>query len=288
MDLSDKEWGIVLAGGGGKGSYQIGVMRALEEMGIMDYVTAISGSSVGALNAILYAYAEVKLAMDVWEEISPRQFLGISPEMIDLKEGLVKRDGLNDIFDKYIDFDRIRMNEKTVYANVTDYGPDGKSAPKSRYLRLNYRPVEEIRDILLASSALPIIYEPIRIDGKVCRDGGLTDNLPIAPLYIEGIRNFIVVGLSKNTDIPYEKYADAEFILIKPKQDIGEFWDGTLDFTSEGAKVRMEIGYIDAIRELDKSTYDKIKFDEKYRYLESTIQKEIDQINNLMNKYTGE
>lgn len=52
-DFSKDEWGLVLAGGGGKGAYQAGAFKALWEYGIQDYITAVSGASVGALNAVL-------------------------------------------------------------------------------------------------------------------------------------------------------------------------------------------------------------------------------------------
>ena len=43
--------GLVLEGGGGKGSYQIGVLKAIRELGLEKKIVAVSGTSVGALNA---------------------------------------------------------------------------------------------------------------------------------------------------------------------------------------------------------------------------------------------
>ena len=43
--------GLVLAGGGGKGAYQVGVLKMLQEQGLLEDVTAISGASIGAVNA---------------------------------------------------------------------------------------------------------------------------------------------------------------------------------------------------------------------------------------------
>ena len=40
--------GLVLAGGGGKGAYEIGVWQALRDLGLEQSVTAVSGTSVGA------------------------------------------------------------------------------------------------------------------------------------------------------------------------------------------------------------------------------------------------
>ena len=47
--------GLVLSGGGAKGAYEVGVWQALEEAGVASNITAISGTSVGALNAALFA-----------------------------------------------------------------------------------------------------------------------------------------------------------------------------------------------------------------------------------------
>lgn len=305
-DFSKNEWGLVLAGGGGKGAYQIGAFRALREKGVDDYITAVSGVSVGALNLVLFAYNDQKMAEDVWKNISPKQFLEVDPELIDFKEGLMSRDGLTEILDNYIDMEIIRKNERRLYVTLTEVDAQGKAqSGLAKYFSLNYQGDKRIRDLLLASSALPIIYEPVEIDGKLYKDGGLKDNLPIAPLYAEGLRHFIVVGLSPDTKIDYDRFPGAEFVFIKPGKNIGGFWDGTLDFTSDGARTRMEIGYKDALRALEFSDkdmgdennrimyetsevndYNNIIFEYRKGRLEKEVGDEMDKINKLMEKYT--
>ncbi len=301
-NFSEHEWGLVLAGGGGKGAYQAGVFKALEQYGISDMITAVSGASVGALNMVLFDNSDAKLAEKIWSDISPEQFLQIDEKLIDFREGFVSREGLLNIVDKYIDMEQLRNSQRRLYVSVTEYDDNGGGEGIARYFSLNYRPDEEIKKILLASSALPIIYSPVEIGGKMYRDGGIKDNLPIMPLYIEGIRNFIVVGMSPETKINYEKYPDAKFIFIKPHKSIGDFIDGTLDFSSTGAKLRMELGYLDGVRELSfygrddaesKQQYmmsvnsDYLNFEYKTRHtrLENTINSEMNKINDLFNKY---
>ena len=46
---------VVLSGGGSKGAYQIGVWKYLEECGLAQHICAVSGTSVGALNAALFS-----------------------------------------------------------------------------------------------------------------------------------------------------------------------------------------------------------------------------------------
>ena len=76
--------GLVLAGGGGKGAYQIGVWKYLHECGLDRYVRAVSGTSVGSLNAALFASGDFQRAEDLWLNIQPSQIL--SPRKVSLSE----------------------------------------------------------------------------------------------------------------------------------------------------------------------------------------------------------
>lgn len=51
--------GLVLSGGGGKGAYEIGVWKALDEYGVTPNIGAISGTSVGALNSALFPVCKI-------------------------------------------------------------------------------------------------------------------------------------------------------------------------------------------------------------------------------------
>ncbi len=243
-----KPTGLVLNGGGGKGAYQIGAFKALREAGLNDLVTAVSGTSVGALNMCLFRYDDGTVGEDIWNHISPQQFVEPDLELLDGKEGFVNREGLIDIIDGYIDLNKIRNNPLDLYATVTEFDSNGGGEPKARYLKLNGRPNDEIKQILLISSAMPLIYEPIVMNGLVYKDGGITDNLPVKPLYDMGIRQFIVILLSKYTQVPEQEFPDAEFLVIRPSKDLGNTITGTLDFTAKGAKERMALGYLDASR----------------------------------------
>jgi NTE family protein len=60
--------GIALSGGGGKGAYQVGVLRVLRAAGVSPDV--IAGTSVGAINATLLCLDEIEVAADFWNTIS--------------------------------------------------------------------------------------------------------------------------------------------------------------------------------------------------------------------------
>ena len=64
--------GIVFEGGGGKGAFQIGVWNALRELNLEQYITTISGTSVGALNAALLFQGNYANAERIWNSIRYR------------------------------------------------------------------------------------------------------------------------------------------------------------------------------------------------------------------------
>ena len=88
----------------------------------------------------------------------------------------------------------------------------------------------DVKQILLASTSLPVIYESVTIGETTYRDGGLADNSPVKPLYDAGIRQFILIGMAAGKTFDTSKWPDASFITLYPSRDIGDLIDGTLDF----------------------------------------------------------
>ena len=69
---STPDIGLVLCGGGGRGAYQTGVWQALNELGLDRYINGVSGTSVGALNAALFACGDIVLAENIWTSLRRR------------------------------------------------------------------------------------------------------------------------------------------------------------------------------------------------------------------------
>lgn len=66
---SDEALGLVLSGGGAKGAYEVGVWQELVEQGLYKRVAAISGTSVGAINASMFAaVVETNKCASLWYE----------------------------------------------------------------------------------------------------------------------------------------------------------------------------------------------------------------------------
>lgn len=74
----ENEIGLVLSGGGAKGAFQVGVLQAMKEEGLLPYVTAVSGTSAGALNAALLLNVDADEMEKVWKEFTFWDFIGVS------------------------------------------------------------------------------------------------------------------------------------------------------------------------------------------------------------------
>ena len=75
VSLKFNKLGLVFSGGGAKGAYQIGVWKALKELGIDKQVKAISGTSVGALNAALFCQGNYEAAEELWLGLTKSKIL---------------------------------------------------------------------------------------------------------------------------------------------------------------------------------------------------------------------
>ena len=69
---------LVLAGGGAKGSYQIGVWRALQELDWTPDI--ITGASVGTLNGCLFTMGKIQEAEDLWRSLEIHDVLEVPPQ----------------------------------------------------------------------------------------------------------------------------------------------------------------------------------------------------------------
>ena len=260
--------GLILTGGGGKGAYQVGVWKAIREYGIDKSITHVAGTSIGALNAVLFAQGDYELAERIWLNISPDQVLTINnktlkhileisafPLSVEKKmwtfltsffdKGIFSREGLEKLISQNIDLSYISCSSLKVYVAAVQ-----QNNLSIKYFNLNGATVKKIKKILLASSALPVIFNPENIDGIDYIDGGIIDNIPVQPLYDAGVRNFIVMHLAINNAIDYGKFKDANIIEIVPANDLGNLFTGTMNFNPECTKKRLQEGYEDTIKVL--------------------------------------
>ncbi len=257
MIENKRKLGLVLAGGGGKGAYQIGVWKYLHEIGLDSAFSVVSGTSVGALNAVLFANGDIELAERIWTEQIETRILSDNTNRIFegdsfnfgtifgniITNGLFSRDGLCDIINREIDLNFFRSCKKHVYATCTRL-PDMTGVP----FLLNNLNKETCIQALLATSAIPGVFKPERVESGLYYDGGIVpkNNIPVLPVEEELCSHVVVIPLNRESEVKFHSLSDSDVTIIRPSADLGNLLGGTLNFTSEKARTLIALGYSDA------------------------------------------
>ena len=253
-------YGLVLEGGGAKGSYHVGVYKALLEEGIP--IGGVAGTSIGALNGAMIVQGDFEICLKLWESISYSKIIGANDEEIErltrLRLGreellllaqklklLITDKGFDispfkRMLDKYVDEDKLRSSEMDfglVTFNLSDLKPV--------QLFKEQIPYGEMKNYLLASSYLPI-FRFERLNGKLYLDGGIYDNLPFRMLIGKGYDRLIVVRTHLDARTREILPHGLEAIIIEPSEDIGR----TFNYDKETVRHNIKLGYYDALRQL--------------------------------------
>ena len=78
---------VVLSGGGYRGGYEVGVWRALRELGLDFQI--VTGTSVGSLNGLMMVQGDYEKAVEMWKALTPEQVMNLTlPETARKAEGL--------------------------------------------------------------------------------------------------------------------------------------------------------------------------------------------------------
>lgn len=267
--------GLVLAGGGAKGAYQVGVLEYLAEAGVR--LAAVAGASIGALNASVVAAAPdlaaaaARLAA-VWDETG-RAAGAVSPGIGDLLTAnpVTRPEFLERLLRRHVDLTELRAGLPlwvSVYPSPRPPAglPDAgwfvdtvlvDASARCQWLHVNSLPQEEMHEALCASAALPLIMPPRTVGGVRYRDGGIADNTPIRALLAHAPCDlFIVVHLTRGILWDARDYAPGQILEIRPEKSLSA--DGILggvgamlDFTSGRAAALRRQGYHDTGRVLE-------------------------------------
>ena len=262
MELKSKEYAIALEGGGAKGAYQIGVWQALREAGIK--ITAVAGTSVGALNGAMMCMDRFELAYDIWSNMKLTDVVAVEPEheaelkklvsgtaefsdiheLMERAKEIIKNRGLDisplrALVDRMVDAEQMKNSPVEFFITTVSL-----SDMKAMDVKLNGLGHDEICNMLIASAYHPSFrQEPL--GGKHYADGGLVDNLPILPLVQNGYKDIIAVripgiGVERRFKLP--KDVNVAYI------DTDSYLGGVLNFEAEQSKRNLKIGYYDAMR----------------------------------------
>lgn len=282
---------LVLSGGGSRGSFQIGVLKALKKLNIK--IDMVIGTSAGALNAAMIATGSPDIAEQLWlstaskeifdldtdmpdiinsikEKLNidddtfgnlslpPDQFMGFARDII--SQGGVSSDGMKNLIKKYVNEDKIRKNSMEFGLVTAEY----PSLAGYKLMKEDI-PQGQLGDYVQASASCFPFMQYCEIDDKRFIDGGFCDNLPVGMALEQGAKRIIAVNLEAvgkvhNKDLDIAQMT-TDFYHIKSSFDLGNF----LNFDPIQAQLNMEYGYLETMKAFHKLD------GEKYFFKKNTI-----------------
>lgn len=259
-----KKTALVLGGGGSRGAYEIGVWKALNELGIK--IDIVTGTSVGAINGALVAQGDLEIAEKLWKELETQMVfdvegndaLSYAKEII--AHGGAGTDGLKKLLTDTISEEKVR-NSHVEYGLTTVSIPD----LKPHELLKEEIPEEQLIKYIMASAACFPASKFTEIDGKRFIDGGYSDNIPIKLALEAGAERVIAVnldavGIIKKADM---KKVD-DLTIVEPRWNLGNF----LVFDKQNSSRIIQLGYLNTMKVMgrhdgERYTFHKGEFDDK-------------------------
>ena len=305
--------GLVLTGGGARGAYEIGVWKAICELGLDKRIVAISGTSVGGINAAIFGSVRDPAQCErLWSETIGSAFVVNTN-----KVGGAIQDWLNDL-DKALDDRVVKRRRSGAEAEADDFwgaaidsgfmaldravvavsnsvsgtafakgicdprklraamvrslpvGVGGlfEPSPSVYVTALKKRNLERVEfvlngmykwkavECLMATSAIPVVFDSVNINGDEYIDGGYEakggDNVPIGPIRDRHpeVKIVIVVYLRSQNRIKRRlsrvDFPKGRIVEIMPSSDIGGLL-GAINASELKSSELMGLGYQDAV-----------------------------------------
>ncbi|HEY5622900.1 MAG TPA: patatin-like phospholipase family protein, partial [Gammaproteobacteria bacterium] len=226
---------LILPGAGARGAYQVGALKAIAEMlpdNEPNPFGVISGTSAGAINSAVLAsrashFATAVAEMDyVWSNFeasqvyrtdswtmlktslhwfsalmfrgmgsrNPRFLLDSSP-LRELLTANIKFSNIQRSIDRgHLDALAITASAYTSARSVTFFQGREEMRPWARVRRIG-RPAKIELEHLLASAAVPFVFEPVRIGGEYYGDGAMRHRAPLSSAIHLGADRMLVIGV---------------------------------------------------------------------------------------------
>lgn len=250
------ETALVLGGGGAKGAYEIGAIAALEELGIR--AGSVYGTSVGALNAAMYAQGAMDRAQALWENLQLSDVVSA--------ESLSIADDAENLFDhpeKLLDFITRYAQHKGIdvapldrmLASFVDENAVRRSTVRLGVVTTRFPTLIEVQkriedmepgslsDWLMASASCFPLFPMKTIGGERYIDGGFCNNTPVEMAVRYGARHIIAIDIGRNPSHTQYK-TRPNITYIRTVHPLG----GLLTFDPALSARNRTLGYIDTLR----------------------------------------
>jgi NTE family protein len=187
--VNEMRTAFVFAGGGSLAAVQVGMLDALTADGTRpDFVV---GSSAGAINAAYFVGAPDSLGIarlkQLWIDVRRRDIMPLSVQaivsmLIFRRSSLVSVEGIRKLLETHLRYGDIEHAALPLHIVTTD-------SQLGNEVVLSSGPVVEA---VLASAAIPGIFAPVSIGGRLLVDGGVANNTPISVAVGLGAERIIV------------------------------------------------------------------------------------------------
>ncbi|HSD68053.1 MAG TPA: patatin-like phospholipase family protein [Woeseiaceae bacterium] len=226
---------LVLPGGGARGAFQVGVLKAIAELlpcGSVNPFNVLSGTSAGAINSVVLASkarrfrTAVAELETVWGDFRSEQVfrtdswtmlksslhwltaIVLGGNLVGMPRSLLDNSPLAELLSRNIRFPRIQVSINKGYLQAVAVTAAGYGSARSvtffqaepdhnTWTRTRRRGINtEIHlDHLMASIAVPLIFPPVCIRGEYYGDGAMRQATPLSPAIHLGADRILVVGV---------------------------------------------------------------------------------------------
>ena len=270
---------VVFSGGGAKGGYQIGVWKALREIGFKPAI--ITGTSVGALNGALMALGKYDEALEIWENMGMKSVFsdfvdGINSDSSESDESKLRfiREVVRNRGADYTPLQELvkgLMEEDKLRSSNIEFGLVTTRFPiKAVKVFIEDIPKGEVADYVLASAAYFPYMKSYEIDNNKYVDGGYTDYMPVQMALQKGATKIVVVDLGGGGMKRLKTLENTPKIYyIKSKKPLGTSPMDGMIFSRERSLQNIQMGYLDtmkAFHKLDGNYYSFYQSEREYSY----------------------
>lgn len=184
-----KKTAFVFAGGGSFGAIQVGMMQALASHGLR--ADLVVGSSVGAMNGAYYAGAPtldgVKKLAEIWRGLTRQDVFPVSLSaffgFLWRRDFLISHDGIRKLVEDHLPYKNLEDAPVPIHIVTTDI-------ITGETVVLSDGPAAEA---IVASTAIPGAFAPVKHAGRFLADGAISSNTPIRVAIEKGAQRLIIV-----------------------------------------------------------------------------------------------
>jgi len=251
--MKHKKVGLALGGGAVLGASHIGVLKALKELEIP--IHYVAGTSIGAFVVAFYAFDKT------WKEIEE---IALKLKWIDIsglsisQYGLLSNEKLGELITEYLGDKKMEQASIPLAMVATDISNGKKVVLKKG----------SVAEAAMASTAIPGIFKPLEIEGKLLVDGGIVENVPIHTLKDMGAD--YIIGVDLNAKHSYKKPDNIVDVMIN-----------SFHFTLQ-ASTKLQTKDADLLVQPDLSSFNRSDMDQVEDLIEKGYESSINKLRDIV------